>query len=364
MGVAIDFARDVCDTYDNQIANSIIDRVPSKSQFFRMKGNVPSLSERLIDNFTTVRENIVDSFSCQNRVYGYYADQDNDCQIFHICVPMQQLFPDLYCADDVFQFSFICPKHTVFSQESMVCDWADSAFPCSEADKLYDRNKLFFVVPEEDVQRESAFATTTPTSAPSESLCCSSRQQIIEARHSIRDSSQFSFSSSNHEESSYTFEIPKTTSSPHDLSQTTLPNYFLDTKSLPTTSSILEIADDITTWPTMNQEAIIYSAVRQSITDKEETEPDSQYTTESFLTADSEAKELTHTTFLPETTLPELTTLEPDDLWYFPTSPPIPQTNNYLQAEQIPSVSTRSKIRRSGDIIYNPSRVVVEEMYM
>lgn len=48
--------------------------------------------------------------------YGYYADQDNECQIFHICVPMKQLFPDLYDDTDILQFSFICPKHTIFTQ--------------------------------------------------------------------------------------------------------------------------------------------------------------------------------------------------------------------------------------------------------
>ncbi|KAG7157739.1 U-scoloptoxin(01)-Er1a-like 10 [Homarus americanus] len=96
-------------------------------------------------------------------VYGYYADQDNDCQIFHICVPMQQLFPDLYDAEDIYQFSFICPAYTIFTQDAMVCAWVDSAFPCSEAHHLYDRNNNFFVVPAEEVYREAPVSTTTTT---------------------------------------------------------------------------------------------------------------------------------------------------------------------------------------------------------
>ena len=28
------------------------------------------------------------SFSCEGRSYGYYADADNDCKIFHVCNPI------------------------------------------------------------------------------------------------------------------------------------------------------------------------------------------------------------------------------------------------------------------------------------
>lgn len=49
-------------------------------------------------------------------MYGYYADQDNDCQIFHVCLPLQQLYPDNFTQPITFQFSFICPEYTRFSQ--------------------------------------------------------------------------------------------------------------------------------------------------------------------------------------------------------------------------------------------------------
>jgi hypothetical protein len=29
------------------------------------------------------------TFSCDNRVYGYYADVDNNCQLFHVCFPVR-----------------------------------------------------------------------------------------------------------------------------------------------------------------------------------------------------------------------------------------------------------------------------------
>jgi hypothetical protein len=54
----------------------------------------------------------VDEFSCEGKRYGYYADVANDCQIFHICYPVQ--YPD--GQEEMFKWSFICPNQTVFDQ--------------------------------------------------------------------------------------------------------------------------------------------------------------------------------------------------------------------------------------------------------
>ena len=37
----------------------------------------------------SLRSPMVDSFTCDGRAYGYYADQGNNCQLFHICMPIQ-----------------------------------------------------------------------------------------------------------------------------------------------------------------------------------------------------------------------------------------------------------------------------------
>lgn len=31
---------------------------------------------------------VVESFTCEGRPYGYYADVDNACRVFHICLPI------------------------------------------------------------------------------------------------------------------------------------------------------------------------------------------------------------------------------------------------------------------------------------
>ncbi|XP_071536498.1 uncharacterized protein [Panulirus ornatus] len=164
--VTIQYPRESRLLYTKTIATSIISSAPPGARLISTRGDLPPLIERLIQNATDIRQNIVDTFHCKGRVYGYYADQDNKCQIFHICVPMQQLFPDLYDSQDIYQFSFICPAHTIFTQDAMVCAWKDSAFPCSMAHQLYDRNNHFFIVSAEAVQKTSA-SDTVPTSAPS-----------------------------------------------------------------------------------------------------------------------------------------------------------------------------------------------------
>ena len=47
--------------------------------------NLPSGASDLLGQIDT-------SFSCIDKPYGYYADQANDCRLFHICYPA--LFPD------------------------------------------------------------------------------------------------------------------------------------------------------------------------------------------------------------------------------------------------------------------------------
>ncbi|KAH0946748.1 hypothetical protein HN011_006475 [Eciton burchellii] len=86
----------------------------------------------LPDNATLIRENIVDTFSCQDRIYGYYADMENECQIFHVCMPQTRT---------AIRWSFICPAETVFNQATFVCTQTESSIPCEESEKYYALNE-------------------------------------------------------------------------------------------------------------------------------------------------------------------------------------------------------------------------------
>merc|ERR1719228_1003549 len=74
------------------------------------------------------------SFSCDGQEYGYYADIESGCQIFHICMPIQDNDGFVIKTD---QYSFFCGNGTVWDQQNLVCNHADDAFPCEESASLF-----------------------------------------------------------------------------------------------------------------------------------------------------------------------------------------------------------------------------------
>ncbi|XP_050687714.1 U-scoloptoxin(01)-Cw1a-like isoform X2 [Eriocheir sinensis] len=90
---------------------------------------------------------IVNTFSCAGRPYGYYADVNNDCKIFHVCVPVSDEQGNLV---EEAHFSFMCGNQTVFSQDTLACAMQEDAYPCEQAESLYDAsNAEFGRIPED-----------------------------------------------------------------------------------------------------------------------------------------------------------------------------------------------------------------------
>uniref|UniRef100_A0A1A9V546 Chitin-binding type-2 domain-containing protein n=1 Tax=Glossina austeni TaxID=7395 RepID=A0A1A9V546_GLOAU len=129
----------------------------------------------LPSNATSIRADITDGFSCRNRTYGYYADVDNDCQIFHVCLPVS--YAD--GKESTFRWSFICPEETVFSQDSFTCMRPeDMVITCEESFKYYELNRNFGIVENELEQsienepinfaenQQSVVMSTKPESIP------------------------------------------------------------------------------------------------------------------------------------------------------------------------------------------------------
>ncbi|XP_063599505.1 uncharacterized protein LOC134775825 [Penaeus indicus] len=81
------------------------------------------------------------AFSCDNRAYGYYADVANGCRIFHVCEPIADELGELV---ETAHYSFVCGNQTVFSQESLTCAHPEEAFPCDQAETLYDLSNADF----------------------------------------------------------------------------------------------------------------------------------------------------------------------------------------------------------------------------
>ncbi|CAL1290724.1 unnamed protein product [Larinioides sclopetarius] len=67
---------------------------------------------------------------------GYYADTDNNCQIFHICYSTET--SDGKRAQ--LQYSFLCGNQTVFNQLTFTCTYPEDAVPCIHAQDFYYLN--------------------------------------------------------------------------------------------------------------------------------------------------------------------------------------------------------------------------------
>uniref|UniRef100_A0A1B0FUZ8 Putative secreted protein n=1 Tax=Lutzomyia longipalpis TaxID=7200 RepID=A0A1B0FUZ8_LUTLO len=113
----------------------------------------------LPSNATSIRADISDGFSCENRDYGYYADVANDCQIFHVCLPV--MFANQR-KSRTYQWSFICPEETLFSQDAFTCVRAeDMTIRCEESEKFYDLNGKFGGMMEGEEMGQFRDVTTT-----------------------------------------------------------------------------------------------------------------------------------------------------------------------------------------------------------
>merc|ERR1711981_1259788 len=75
-----------------------------------------------------------DAFSCEGQDYCYYADVASGCEIFHICLPIQD---NDGLVTSTAKYSFFCGNGTVFDQQALVCNHADDAFPCEESPSLF-----------------------------------------------------------------------------------------------------------------------------------------------------------------------------------------------------------------------------------
>ncbi|GBL87672.1 hypothetical protein AVEN_81303-1 [Araneus ventricosus] len=74
------------------------------------------------------------SFICNNE--GYYADIENNCQIFHIC----HIAFHADGTSEMQQWSFMCGNQTVFNQFSFTCSSYEDAVPCGSSGDFFYLN--------------------------------------------------------------------------------------------------------------------------------------------------------------------------------------------------------------------------------
>ncbi|XP_037081337.1 U-scoloptoxin(01)-Er1a-like [Pollicipes pollicipes] len=97
---------------------------------------------QLSSGFEDIVPNLVETFTCEGRPYGYYADVANDCRLFHVCVPVVDDVGETLQTD---QYSFLCGNETIFDQFTLTCNYPVDAVPCEDAESMYSlANDVFF----------------------------------------------------------------------------------------------------------------------------------------------------------------------------------------------------------------------------
>lgn len=104
--------------------------------FPRMKRQAPYF---LPDGVELIVGPIQTSFKCDGLKLGYYADQANDCKVFHVCNPVTH--PD--GTQEIQHYSFFCGNQTVFNQLTLTCAHPEEAVDCARAkDFFYLNNNI------------------------------------------------------------------------------------------------------------------------------------------------------------------------------------------------------------------------------
>lgn len=102
--------------------------------------------------------NIQTHFSCLGRAYGYYADVDNNCQIYHICQPSTTAKGEAV----IYHYTNFCPNQTRFDQRLLSCQSLSlpNLLPCEQSVQYYQLTEARFGGQLEGQQREVAVEQT------------------------------------------------------------------------------------------------------------------------------------------------------------------------------------------------------------
>uniref|UniRef100_A0A4Q8K6M6 U83-Liphistoxin-Lth1a_1 n=1 Tax=Liphistius thaleban TaxID=1905330 RepID=A0A4Q8K6M6_9ARAC len=96
------------------------------------------------------------AFACSSD--GYYADVENNCQIFHVC----HTVPHDDGSSETQQWSFLCGNQTVFNQLTFSCAYPEEAVPCPNARDFYYLNQNLGAGPNVPFLTEQDVARAAP----------------------------------------------------------------------------------------------------------------------------------------------------------------------------------------------------------
>jgi len=100
------------------------------------------------------------AFSCDGQIDGgYYADEEAQCQVFHICTADG--------AGGLAKYSFLCPNGTIFNQNYFICDWWFNV-DCAESAALAEAKNSEIAAAREEVDAAAAAAAADEAGAASD----------------------------------------------------------------------------------------------------------------------------------------------------------------------------------------------------
>ena len=90
---------------------------------------------------------------------GYYADEEAQCQVFHICTADG--------AGGLAKYSFLCPNGTIFNQNYFICDWWFNV-DCSESAALAEAKNSEIAAARDAAAEAAASDAVESYAAPAE----------------------------------------------------------------------------------------------------------------------------------------------------------------------------------------------------
>merc|ERR1712123_271794 len=101
----------------------------------------------------------LDSYAAEEELGGYDADEEAQCQVFHICTADG--------AGGLAKYSFLCPNGTIFNQNYFICDWWFNV-DCAESAALAEAKNSEIAAAREEVDAAADEAGAGGYLAPAE----------------------------------------------------------------------------------------------------------------------------------------------------------------------------------------------------
>ncbi|XP_076336609.1 uncharacterized protein LOC143239437 [Tachypleus tridentatus] len=100
-----------------------------------IEGDLSAIPGKAGSDYPTISNIPRTSFTCEDKLPGFYASVEHRCQLYHHCSPQGRMQ------------SFLCPNGTVYNQLSFVCEWWYNV-NCGNSENYFKRNNDLYTFPD------------------------------------------------------------------------------------------------------------------------------------------------------------------------------------------------------------------------